>query len=282
VFQHDQEIENVEKSFSASMPQSGDINQDQQLSFFSGKMVYTGKHTGTSQQFPANSPILQTKITIQLSEFAGIDASRNSNLFKRLTGTWRYARGLSSTKLEQFIRKKWIDTTVSFDLTQVPSGLDNQQIILKPGYKYSVTAYLDLYANYTRGIINNENIAGFAVKVTSTQVTSQSVSYPLRNRAIINYKFHVNDRSYETVSTVSYNIFSFFSAVGGAFALMSVGMILLKLVQIIVKPRSILEDIQKQDEQVQSNKHKRILSHKRLLQRKDQSSVSDTSNNQKL
>jgi hypothetical protein len=251
IFQHDQDVSYVQDSFLENMPSDGDYDQDGESYLYHGALSYSDVGLNDTQ-VPAASPVITTRVFVELSSYAGEDVQAVAKkIMRRRRGTWRNYREYRHDKegLQKELENSEIfqQLEIEFDFNEVFAGNEYQRLTLQPGNKYNLYAEVSLFATYSKGTFGFIDFDKFGATVISSQVTQQSTEYHLRNRAILEFKIVFTDDSKRVINTVSYNIFSFLAGLGAAMALSAYGLIAVKSIQVLFPPVSILLQIQQED-----------------------------------
>lgn len=237
-FQHDTRADNVDKVFRFEPGEtSGSV-------YSYGRKHYTDVGIGTTPR-PANNPLLQTQVSIELSKFAVNDVKNLKRLFNLYDGTWRTAKTMG---VENFLKQRWSNLNITFDLDKIHS-IFKDHVVLKPGVKYHFIAHLDLFCNLTRGTVGFMDASNFQFILKFATVQTEFSNPSQRHMAIVEYSLFISSQK-RLIQTVTYNFFNFLSAMGGAVNLAAFGMTLLTIYQCFCPARSILEQIQQTDEQL--------------------------------
>ncbi|KAL9649625.1 hypothetical protein ABK040_003302 [Willaertia magna] len=263
-FQHDGTMDEIDSKFSGNMKTTGDINQNGDTLFFNGKLYYMGASADPS--IPANSPILKTEVTLDVSPFVVNDILNNKDALMdnfyfntiRTSGTYRNMNSLKPADIKAFVKDKLKDVTIQWDIAALPKGNLNGQIILSPGYKYTLYATLKISTVYTTGSFGNTDIDNIFISVVSSSVTTQKLDYIDRNKCIVNYQITIDlPQSKQVILSVDYTFLSFLTDLSASFGVLSIGLTLLEYWQIFKTPKIYLHDALKEDKEKSTSKLKK-------------------------
>jgi hypothetical protein len=98
---------------------------------------------------------------------------------------------------------------VSWDYSLV--GGSNGQLLLEPGYKYTLTAVVSVSPYFSQGRFEMVYIEDFKHKVISTTVEKVKTDYFTRREARVTYVIQFDDSAFEWIVTHNYPVSAFLS-----------------------------------------------------------------------
>ncbi|EFC48001.1 predicted protein [Naegleria gruberi] len=241
-FQHDKYADEVDSSFSTGAPKTGDFTQNMSSIYYNGKLNYQGRSKDVF--LPANSPILDMDASIELSPNFIIDVL---NHYDDLTvnygwnivyesGTWKKLKNKTIEAIQEFGDTIFDDIKVVWDLSSLAKGSNNNKLTLTPGHQYNFFASLKITTLYSTDTLGNSEITQVKILIQSTSVTEYALDFLDRQKCILNFAISFDlPQSYQVFIQSDYTILAFFTDVGGAIGIISIGAIALELWQSYIR-----------------------------------------------
>ena len=210
MFAHDRYDDSAEQKFSQGGKSGGDTTNEQDRLVYTGARNVRGKGAKGSKSdtrnVPANNPYLETKATLDFRDVAA-EFLVGCNAVHYETGLWE--RDGDTSICEQIClpadTKRFKETLmthpdyalkreITWDTTVVGGSKEGTQILLEPGYGYTLSATVGIYPTYqTLQYFGLTRIIGFGSFVSGQTVERRELDYLERQEATVTYVITLMD-----------------------------------------------------------------------------------------
>jgi hypothetical protein len=254
-FAHDDMDDEAENSMAARGRSTGDFLEDQSLKprLYTGAVNYRGTGTMESetQMIPANNPFLRATATVNFADIAAAEIIKcepkwypmfyhewyEKAMLWILDIDWIRETVLKRDPIDvnvevQKILDKLEPLTVTWDTSTV--GGSNGQVLLKPGYRYIMTASVGIFPIYRQTqYFGFTYIDGFGTALEGVDISTEKLGYLEKTDALVIFQVTILDNLSQMIIQHNSSVDLLSAQFGAAIAYLGIGMFMLKYWQMM-------------------------------------------------